>query len=882
MRCRRELEVAQNLARLGMWNIDLKTGRVEASQRSYTIYGIPQGEILSIEQIQAVPLPEDRPHLDRRLRELIEQGQSYDVQFRIRRCSDGAIRWVHTLADYDAEHHRVVGTIQDITARVEAERRTREREAYLRTILQTTADGFWVLDRMGLVLDVNQAYCHMSGFSRKELIGKSITDLDASSDGEGAAMRIARLMEQGSEIYESTHFRKNGGSFPVEVTATWQDIRGGQVICFARDLTHRRNQERHIGLMGEMLDAAPAAIMIHEADGNIVYANRVTRELHGYTDKAAFLEVKLEDLDTPESAAGIPERLQQIQSEGGARFEVEHFRKDGSRFPLEVMAKPVQWNGRPAVLSVAMDVSAKQRTQHALIESEAQLRNSRNLMQYIIEHANSAVAVHDRDLRYVYVSQRYMTAFGLSGKNILGKHHYEVFPDLSEKLKAVHQRVLKGEVCRADRDPMIRDNGEVDWGRWECRPWYEAPGKIGGIVNYIEIITDQVISERTLRVNEEFQRAIIASSPLAIITADSEGRIESWNEAATRIFGWEKDEVVGRFPPFVPQDQHAYVKSLRQRILKGETFSQLEVTRVRKSGAPIVVSLSTAPIRDHTGEVVRILAIMEDITEKKRLQTEQERILQELKLKKDAAECSNRAKDEFLAVMSHEMRTPLNAVLGFSNLLLDEIENPGQRSYLMSIADAGGQLLHQIENILNYVRLDRGTLTAQPTMIPLHDLCRNVFEGMGKPDLELDFQFHNGMNGWNALPAGLEVYCDISMLTRLLQNLLSNACKFTQKGSIRLLIGMNLDESDLARFRFVVEDTGIGIHERHHGQLFKPFSQVDSTYTRNFEGAGLGLATCKKLVDLLGGEIGMQSEIGKGSRFWFELPLQLDTDPSTM
>ncbi len=84
------------------------------------------------------------------------------------------------------------------------------------------------------------------------------------------------------------------------------------------------------------------------------------------------------------------------------------------------------------------------------------------------------------------------------------------------------------------------------------------------------------------------------------------------------------------------------------------------------------------------------------------------------------------------------------------------------------------------------------------------------------------------------------------------------------------------------RFRFVVEDTGIGIHERNHKQLFKPFSQVDSTYTRNFEGAGLGLATCKKLVDLLGGDIGMQSEIGKGSRFWFELPLQVDTDPSRM
>lgn len=126
------------------------------------------------------------------------------------------------------------------------------------------------------------------------------------------------------------------------------------------------------------------------------------------------------------------------------------------------------------------------------------LAHSHELMRYIIEHVNSAVAVHDSDLRYVYVSQRYLDQYKVKDRDIIGKHHYEVFPDLPQKWRDVHQRALKGEVLRSDRDDYKRADGSVQWTRWECRPWYERGGSIGGIIVYTEVITEQVKAEEEL------------------------------------------------------------------------------------------------------------------------------------------------------------------------------------------------------------------------------------------------------------------------------------------------------------------------------------------------------------------------------------------------
>lgn len=168
-----------------------------------------------------------------------------------------------------------------------------------------------------------------------------------------------------------------------------------------------RDREEHISLLGSMLDAAPASITIHDIEGRFVYANRATLVLHGYDSLEEFLSVNLHELDVPESEALLAERMRDIAEEGEARFEVNHYRKDGSTFPLEITAKSIDWQGSPAVLSIASDITSRKMAEDALV-------HARDLLRYIIEHANSGVAVHDKQLRYIYVSKPYLDMYNLN------------------------------------------------------------------------------------------------------------------------------------------------------------------------------------------------------------------------------------------------------------------------------------------------------------------------------------------------------------------------------------------------------------------------------------------------------------------------------------
>jgi PAS domain S-box-containing protein len=293
-------------------------------------------------------------------------------------------------------------------------------------------------------------------------------------------------------------------------------------------------------------------------------------------------------------------------------IEVEHYRADGSTIRVSIHCSFVRDENGTAVglQGVTRDITARK-------AAEESIRHSNDLMRYIIEHTNSGVAIHDRDLRYIYVSQRYLDQYNVVEEDVIGKLHYDVFPDLPQKWRDVHQRALAGEVSSAERDPYLRGDGTVEWTRWECRPWYEASGSIGGIVVYTEVITDQVKAEEALRRSEAYQCAMIAASPLAIIGLTPDGQVRSWNDAAERIFGWAAPEVVGRYLPIVPEDQQDASAALRRRIMNGESMANLELTRQRRDGTPIAINLSTSPIRDPNGRPAAIMLVYEDITERK-------------------------------------------------------------------------------------------------------------------------------------------------------------------------------------------------------------------------------------------------------------------------
>lgn len=255
----------------------------------------------------------------------------------------------------------------------------RESEAYLRTILDTTADGFWVLDISGKVIQANEAYCRMTGYTQEEMVGLYINDIDACETPEDTQLHIKRLTEKGFEIFETLHRRKDGSLFPVEISATFVPEYGGQFVCFCRDITGRKAAADRIALLGHMLDAAPTSITIHDTDGHFLFANRKTYTMHGYDSEEEFKAVNLHDLDVPESEALLAERFRIIAETGEAQFEVAHYRKDGSTFPLGVFAKGIEWDGKPAILSIATDVTERKQAEAEQQKLQEQLNQAQKM-----------------------------------------------------------------------------------------------------------------------------------------------------------------------------------------------------------------------------------------------------------------------------------------------------------------------------------------------------------------------------------------------------------------------------------------------------------------------------------------------------------------------
>ena len=258
------------------------------------------------------------------------------------------------------------------------------------------------------------------------------------------------------------------------------------------------------------------------------------------------------------------------------------------------------------------------------------------------------------------------------------------------------------------------------------------------------------------------------------------------------------------------------------------------------------------------------------------IEEQENRNRMELIAAKEQAEAANNAKNEFLAMMSHEMRTPLNPIMGFTSLLLNEQVAEPNKSYLDAIMNSAKRELNLIDKILNYTRLDRRTFEPRWSEFTIGDLCKDALDDIEQAShgLKLHVQLKDTHE---SMREDLLIRSDKNMLLQILDNLLDNACKYTPEGSVMLEVALLdiRDEDGKGVFEFAVTDTGIGLEKGMLSRIFRPFTQVDGSYTREFEGAGLGLSICKKLAEYLGGEIGVESEKGVGSRFWVRLPIEI-------
>ena len=363
--------------------------------------------------------------------------------------------------------------------------------------------------------------------------------------------------------------------------------------------------------------------------------------------------------------------------------------------------------------------------------------------------------------------------------------------------------------------------------------------------------------------SEAFQAAIVACSPMPIISMDLEGKVQSWNAAAEQVFGWSADEVLGLPLPFVTQEKMQEHMETRRRMLAGERISRLELTRCKKNGEPVEISLSASAMYNEAGDIIGFMAAIEDITEQKQHE-------RELRKAKDQAESANRAKSEFLSNLSHELRTPLNGILGMLQILesgeLDEEQTDAVDSAFRSI-DRLNQLL---ADVLNLSKIEAERLEKLESEFSLRELCATVCAEYARLARDKGLSF--------ACPT-LEpsiperLIGDELRLRQVLYNLVGNSVKFTERGEVRLNITPLSDETQPFWIRFSVEDTGIGVAEEHLGRLFEPFYRAEGAYSRSYQGAGLGLSLVHRFVRLMGGRMSMDSTVGLGTVVHVEVPL---------
>ena len=515
------------------------------------------------------------------------------------------------------------------------------------------------------------------------------------------------------------------------------------------------------------------------------------------------------------------------------------------------------------------------RLESTVVERDRNLRESEARYRLLIQNfPNGSVLLFDSQLRYLLVDGTALGIVGLSKEQLEGKTIWEALPpETCSIIEPIYRQAIAGsastvEIPYADRIylaqalPVKNQSEEI----------------IAGMVMTQDITERKQAQEEIERLNQSLERRaresetryqqIVELAEEGIWVIDSEAKTTYVNHAMARMLGYTESEMLGR-PIFDFMDEAQRQTAISTVDPRKQGVAEKHEFRLKaKDGNLVWTYMSTSPVLDESGKLLWSCGLVYDITERKQAEEQLRQSSERISLANAELARATRLKDEFLASMSHELRTPLNAILGLSEALKEEVYGEltqQQHKSLTTIEQSGKHLLELINDILDLSKMESGKMELQVTPVSVESLCHAsltfVKQLAHQNNIKINCAIANNLG---------DIEVDARRIQQVLINLLSNAVKFTPEGGEVSLEAEADAEGEVLRLS--VTDTGIGIAPENLDKLFKPFVQLDSSLSRRYAGTGLGLALVRRIVELHGGSISLESEVGKGSRFTVTLP----------
>jgi len=812
---------------------------------------------------------EDRQKVRAAIPEVIstDTGEIVFPDYRIRR-PDGSIAWISARAfpvpDDTGRPYRIAGIAEDITER----KRTEQNIVLLNFALNNVHEAAFLIDEYAQLHYVNEYACRILGYTRTELLGLGVTDVDLDFPSERWTIHWNELKAKRSIMFEGRHRAKDGRIFPVEINANYFEFEGRAYnLALVRDITERRRAEEELRLAYEyiqqLISSANVMIIGLDSDGCVRMFNKAAEKITGYTIEELTGISWFEKIVPIDRYSNVWETFRSYQEKTGnipTMFENPILTKSGEERFISWQNSTIPAPGsKISTISFGIDITERKR-------AEEELKRSNDMLRAIIEAAPVAIIGLDLDGNVHSVwNPAAEKMLGWSAREAMGRPLPSVPVERQDEFSRFREQIRSGKTLNGvEVRRKKRDGTPIDYSIY-ASPLHNAEGHITGNIAILVDITERRRTDEALRESEARLRE-----------AQRVGRLGNWeynlqtthfwgSDEARRIYGFDPrqdDFSTDEVENCIPERERVH-QALIDLIEAGKVYDlEFEIHPRNSSESRIITSIAELQ-RDEHGNPLKVVGVIQDVTKRKQAEEEILKLNQELEQRvarrTAQLESANRELETFSYSVAHDLRAPLRGIDGFSQILLekyqDSVDAQG-KNYLQRVRSASQRMEQLIDDLLNLSRVSRSDMNIQ--QVNLSEVAQEIADELHRthPERQVEFVIHEGIKAQG----------DGRLLRIVLENLMGNGWKFTSKHpTARIEFGMEQQKNTV----YFVRDDGAGFDMKYGQKLFGAFQRLHSI--NEFSGTGIGLATVQRIIHRHCGKVWAEGKVEKGATFYFTI-----------